>query len=151
MKLEKAIKQEKFKSPYQKLMVNLAYTNSYVTSLMAGTLKPYDISMQQYNVLRILRGQYPKAVSINSITDRMIDRMSNASRLVEKLRKKSYIERCKCEDDKRRVDVTLTDKGIHILKELDEIMPEMEKFIHHLDKTEVENINELLDKLRKNE
>jgi len=148
MKLEKAIKQEKFSSPYQKLMVNLAYTNSYVTSIIADTLKPHDLSMQQFNVLRILRGQHPNPVSINKITERMIDRMSNASRLVEKLRKKELVDRKKCEHDRRQVDVIITEAGLAVLKTLDGTMPDVEDHFKHLDPKEVGLFNDLLDKLR---
>ena len=78
--------------------------------------------MQQYNVLRIIRGQHPNPVSINTITDRMIDKMSNASRLVEKLRKKTMIHRQTCNTDKRQVDVCITTKGLEILAEIDALM-----------------------------
>jgi len=151
MKLEKAIKQDKFSSPYQKLIVNLAYTNSYVTSLLADTLKPFDLSMQQFNVLRILRGQHPKPVSVNNITERMIDRMSNASRLVEKLRKKGLVDRSVCEHDRRQVDVFITEAGLETLSQLDEGMPEVWDKFKHLDPKNVSKFNDFLDQLRINE
>lgn len=148
MKIEEAIKQDKFSSPYQKLIINIAFTNSYLLGMITAALKPYDLSMQQYNVLRILRGQHPEPVSINSITERMIDRMSNASRLVEKLRKKSLIERRQCQLDKRQVDVVLTNSGLQVLHELDEIMPALERNMHHLPEKEASLLNDLLDKIR---
>lgn len=151
VKLEKAIKQEKFTSNYQRLMVNVAYTNSYLSTIIAARLKPYDLSMQQYNVLRILRGQHPKPVSVNSITERMIDKMSNASRLVEKLRKKSLIERNKCESDRRQVDVSLTQKGLDTLQELDDIIANVEGTLKHLTEEEVKTLNNLLDRIRTDE
>jgi DNA-binding MarR family transcriptional regulator len=148
MSLETDIKQEKFTSEYSKLIINIAYTNAYLGTIFAGTLKPYDLSMQQFNVLRILRGQHPKPVSINNITDRMIDKMSNASRLVEKLRKKSMIERSKCEHDGRQVDVAITTKGLKVLAELDVIMEEYDKQFHHLSEEDAKTANEILDRLR---
>lgn len=149
MSLEEDIKQEKFSSEYQKLTINIAFTNSYLTNLLNNFLKPYDLSMQQYNVLRILRGQHPDPVSINSITDRMIDKMSNASRLVEKLRMKDMIKRETCSADKRQVDVCITTKGLTVLTELDKLMLNYEQQFEHLDVKEVARVNNLLDELRK--
>jgi DNA-binding MarR family transcriptional regulator len=151
MKIEEAIKQQKFASNHQKLLVNIAYTNSFVTTKITTLLKPHDLSMQQYNVLRILRGQHPNPVSINNITERMIDKMSNASRLVEKLRKKKLIDRRICEHDRRQVDVVLTESGMKVLSEMDNLLPSLEKEMKHLSNKEMETLNNLLDKLRTNE
>ncbi|MBI1305047.1 MAG: MarR family transcriptional regulator [Bacteroidetes bacterium] len=148
MGIENDIKQNKFTSEYQKLFINIAYTNSYLTNILNTFLKPFDLSMQQFNVLRILRGQHPEPVSINSITERMIDKMSNASRLVDKLHKKELIERAVCPKDRRQVDVKLSQKGIEVLKELDELLPVFESTFHHIKSTEAQKINELLDRLR---
>jgi len=148
MSLEEDIKQEKFQSEYQKLVVNIAYTHSFLTNMFNSYLKPYDLSMQQYNVLRILRGQHPEPVSINSITDRMIDKMSNASRLVEKLHKKEMIGRRKCASDKRQVDVTITSKGLETLAELDHLMGDYENKFNHVDKKAIAEVNNVLDELR---
>ncbi|MFT5722930.1 MAG: DNA-binding MarR family transcriptional regulator [Bacteroidia bacterium] len=149
MSLEEDIKQEKFSSEYQKLNINIAFTHSYLTNLLNKILKPYDLSMQQYNVLRILRGQHPNPVSINTITDRMIDKMSNASRLVEKLRKKSMINRETCSADKRQVDVCLATPGLETLKRIDILMVDYEKLFDHLDVSEVKLANKVLDQIRK--
>jgi DNA-binding MarR family transcriptional regulator len=150
MSLEEDIKQEKFSSEYQKLMINIAFTNSYLANLLNKYLKPYDISMQQYNVLRILRGQHPSLVSINSITNRMIDKMSNASRLVEKLHKKNMISRQTCTADKRQVDVGIATKGLKALDEIDVLMSDFESNFNHLDIRAVQQANNVLDDLRKN-
>lgn len=148
MSLEEDIKQEKFQSEYQKLVVNIAFTHSFLTNMFNSYLKPYDLSMQQYNVLRILRGQHPEPVSINSITDRMIDKMSNASRLVEKLHKKEMIGRSKCAADKRQVDVTITSKGLETLTELDHLMGDYENKFNHVDQKAIAEVNNVLDELR---
>jgi len=148
MGIEQDIKQEKFQSEYQKLFVNIAYTNSFLSTILSNYLKPYKLSMQQYNVLRILRGQYPKAVSINSITDRMIDKMSNASRLVDKLQTKELVERTKCIHDKRQVDIELSTKGLETLNLLDKVLPNFESDFQQLTTAEAKKLNELLDKLR---
>ncbi|MBO6515974.1 MAG: MarR family transcriptional regulator [Bacteroidia bacterium] len=148
MSLEREIKQEKFSSEYQKLAVNIAFTNAYLTSLLSKNLKPHDISMQQYNVLRILRGQHPNPVSINSITDRMIDKMSNASRLVEKLRKKSMVERKTCTVDRRQVDVCITNKGLEVLSVIDDTMENFDHMFNHVSIEDAQSANSILDKLR---
>ncbi len=150
MSLEEDIKQEKFSSEYHKLTINIAFTNSYLTNLLNNYLKPFDLSMQQYNVLRIIRGQHPNPVSINTITDRMIDKMSNASRLVEKLRKKTMIHRQTCNTDKRQVDVCITTKGLEILAEIDALMDRYEKKFTHIDLAEISVANKVLDDLRIN-
>ena len=93
MELEKAIKQKHFKSEYEKAIVNVLYTGNWAYALNKKALKIYDLSPEQYNVLRILRGQYPKPASVMLINERMLDKMSNVSRLVEKLRKKELVEK----------------------------------------------------------
>lgn len=151
MRIEKAIKQNKFTSEYQKLTVNIAYTNSYITQILSRYLKPYDLTMQQFNVLRIVRGSKPNPVSINAIGERMIDKMSNASRLVDKLHNKELVIREKCERDKRQVDVSLTEKGSEVLSSLDQELSEFDKNFHVLNIEEAIMLNRLLDKLRTDE
>lgn len=148
MSIEKAIKQKKFANPYQKLVINIAYTNAHINGLVHQKLKPYALSSEQYNVLRILRGQHPSPVSILAITERMVNKMSNASRLVEKLRLKGLVERTVSVDDKRRVDVNITENGLAVLKDLDEIMIDFGNHFSHLSVQETNTLNELLDKLR---
>lgn len=92
MKIEDAIKQSKFKNEYEKLVVNILYTAGWIELEISRIFKEYGITIQQYNILRILRGQYPKPATINMLIDRMIDKMSNASRLVDKLLAKKLVE-----------------------------------------------------------
>ena len=149
MKIGNEIKQTKFKSEYQKMLINILFTSGWLTSKHASQLKPYGISSQQYNILRILRGQHPKPATVNLLIDRMLDKNSNASRLVEKLRLKKLVERAICADDRRAVNVAITKKGLDLLIELDELE---EGFINEelkkLSEEEAEQINLLLDKLR---
>ncbi|WP_198675400.1 MarR family winged helix-turn-helix transcriptional regulator [Pleomorphovibrio marinus] len=148
MKLEEAIQQKAFNDPYNKAVVNILYTHSYVVTRQNRLFKPHDISPEQYNVLRILRGQHPSPITVSSIQDRMLNKMSNASRLVEKLKQKELVERKECPSDRRQVDVSITDKGLELLAILEE---EINRFNHRiigLDQKEVEQLNELLDKLR---
>jgi len=148
MKLEAEIKQKKFKNGYQRLIVNLMFTHGWLNSLLNERLKEFDLSPQQFNILRILRGQYPNPVTVNLLKDRMLDKMSNASRLVEKLRIKDLVERTICEKDRRAVDVKITEKGLQVLKELDHSESDWEKHFWTLDESEAKELNNLLDKLR---
>lgn len=148
MRLEEQIKQGKFSSHAEKAIVNISFTHSYLSGLVNSALKIYNVSSQQYNVLRILKGQYPKPVSINDITSRMIDKMSNASRLVEKLRNKGLIERVSCSYDKRQVDVTITSEGEETLLKMNALVNEIIANHSHLTESEYKQLNLLLDKIR---
>ncbi|UZD22176.1 MarR family transcriptional regulator [Algoriphagus halophytocola] len=146
--LEEAIKQKEFISPFNKLVVNLLYTHSYLVSAQNRLLKPFDLSPEQYNVLRILRGQNGVPTTVSSIQDRMLNKMSNASRLVEKLKAKGLVERRECPTDRRQVDILITEKGLQILEELQSHMEGFNNQVINLSKEEAVQMNELLDKLR---
>ena len=147
MKLEDEISQPKFKSEYQKAALNIIYTCNWFTSQHSAKLKPHGITQQQYNILRILRGQHPKPASIKLLKERMMDKMSDASRLVEKLRLKGLVERKVNKNDRRNVDVVITQKGLDLLTSLDYLDDNFKEIIA-LDNSEVQQLNELLDKLR---
>lgn len=146
--LEEAIKQKEFKDPYNKLVVNLLYTHSYLVSAQNAALKPFDLSPEQYNVLRILRGQNGVPTTVSSIQERMLNRMSNASRLVDKLKAKMLVERRECPNDRRQVDILITEKGLNLLADLEGIMEGFNNQVIRLDENEVLQMNSLLDKLR---
>lgn len=146
--LEEAIKQKEFKDPYNKLVVNLLYTHSYLVSAQNGILKPFDLSPEQYNVLRILRGQNGVPTTVSSIQDRMLNKMSNASRLVDKLKIKQLVERRECPSDRRQVDIVITDKGLQILNDLQVHMEGFNNQVVKLTEEETILMNALLDKLR---
>ncbi|KJS05224.1 MAG: transcriptional regulator [Flavobacteriales bacterium BRH_c54] len=148
MRIEDEIKQNKFHSEYQKLAINILFTNQWLTTNTTKILKPFGISPQQYNVLRILKGQSPNAISVSNIMDRMIDKMSNTSRLVEKLRQKELIERVTCEKDRRQVDVKITKKGLDLLEKVKTEMNAFKTISNNLTEKEAKTINELLDKMR---
>ena len=148
MQIEKEIKQDKFKNEYHKLSVNILYTGSWLSIKNQVHLKPFSLTYQQYNILRILRGQYPNPATVSLLIDRMLDKMSNASRLVEKLRQKKLVERRTCKKDRRAVDVIITEKGLHLLTEIETHDPEWEKVFTALTVAEAKELNNLLDKLR---
>ncbi len=148
MRLEDEIQQKKFKSIQQKLMLNLIYTTNWLTSKQDSLFKDSDITVQQYNVLRILRGQYPNPCSIKLIKERMLDRMSDTSRIVDKLYTKKLLERNECPDDRRSVNVVISDKGLELLKSLDYIDDLSKQNLKSLSDKEIDILNDLLDKLR---
>ena len=148
MALENEIKQEKFKSEYNKMIVNLMFTNNWLVSREMELLRPYNLTLSQYNVLRILRGQKGKAATINLIINRMLDRMSNASRIVDRLENKGLVTRKQCKQDKRAVDVLITDKALELLSVLDKKFDEWEKSFKVISLKEAETLNTILDKIR---
>jgi DNA-binding MarR family transcriptional regulator len=149
MKLEDAIKQTAFKSEEERLVINLVYTSGWLSSEQNRFFKRFHISSQQYNVLRILRGQYPNPASVGLIQERMLDKMSNASRLIEKLKQKKLIKRSECSKDRRQVDVLVTQEGLMLLEEIDKLSDEMNGICDSLNLKEKKTLNKLLDKLRK--
>ncbi len=148
MKIEDEIKQDKFKSEYQKLAINLIFTGNWINSSNAELLKPYKLTSQQYNLLRILRGQYPNPVTVNLLIERMLDKMSNASRIVDRLVKKNLVLRKSCPEDRRRVDIVITDKGMKLLDKIDLDEDKWEKRFENLTAKEATELNNFLDRLR---
>ncbi|TND08996.1 MAG: transcriptional regulator [Bacteroidetes bacterium] len=148
MRLEDEIFQKKFKSGYHKAAINIIYTHNWLMGSHAALFKPFNVTSQQYNILRILRGQYPTPCSIKTIRERMLDKMSDASRIVEKLRLKGLVERKTCERDRRNVDVVITDKGLTLLDQIGPVENFSEKDLSALSPAEIDQLNNLLDKIR---
>ncbi len=148
MKLEDEILQKKFKHDWQKLAINLGYTYNWISYKNHENFKNIDITPQQFNVLRILRGQHPKPCNLKLIKERMLDRVSDASRIVDKLKTKGFLQRHECSDDRRNVDLLITDKGLELLKSLDYIDDEFKNIFKELSVAEIKTLNELLDKIR---
>jgi DNA-binding MarR family transcriptional regulator len=147
MTLEKKIQQPKFKTPQHKLGVNLLYTSHLISHLLHQQFKELEITHQQYNVLRILRGQHPKACNLKLIKERILDRMSDASRIVDKLIAKGFVERRECKADRRNVDLFITQKGLDMLASLDHVDESFIELFKNLSKEDIKNLNDLLDKL----
>ena len=151
MKLEQAIQQSSFTSNDQKLTLNFIYTYNTFKEDQKNFFKPYDITPQQYNVLRILRGAYPKPYTTSQVRDRMLDKMSDASRIVERLVKKGLVNRTVTKSDKRLVDVVISDNGLKLLDKIDQPLDsEMHTTFAKFTKAERETFTSLLDKMRKN-
>lgn len=148
MSLEQDIKQEKFQNEFEKSAVNILYTASWLYNLNSARLKSHAITPEQYNVLRILRGSHPKALMLADVTCRMIDKSSNATRLVEKLRQKGLLKREICENNRRQVDISITEKGLAVLKKIDIEAETWMETLKVITKTEAQELNRILDKLR---
>lgn len=147
MTLEQEIK-SKFRNDRHKAVVNIMYTNNWLCSDQLRVLQTQNLTFQQFNVLRILRGQYPNIVRINDIIERMLDKMSNVSRLVDKLVEKRLVQRTTSPIDRRAVDVIITQAGLDFLAELDPKTNAWEDRLDTLSEDELKTLNNLLDKLR---
>lgn len=148
MKIEEEIHQKKFRNEYQKASINLIYTHNWLNTKQKRFFSQYEITPQQYNVLRILRGQYPGSISTSAIRERMLDRSSDASRIVDRIHKLGLVDKKLCPTDKRLVDVTISDKGLQLLEKIDETISEIDQTVGNLSEAEAEELNRLLDKIR---
>jgi len=147
MSIETDINQPFFKNEYQKIIVNLVYTYNWTTERLKRIFDQEDLTMQQFNILRILRGS-PVPLSTLQIRERMLDKMSDTSRIVDRLIIKELVRKVTCKSDKRLVDVTITDKGKSLLSKIDEYEADMESIAGALTEDEAKNLNTLLDKMR---
>lgn len=148
MAIEEEVKQGKFESEHQKAAVNILVTSSWLYKANADRLKPVGITPEQFNVLRILRGSHPKKLMLADISCRMIDKNSNATRLVEKLRQKEFVKRELCETNRRQVDISITPKGLNVLKKIDAQSRTWEDIMKNISKAEAKELSRILDKLR---
>lgn len=148
MGLEEDIKQVKFTNEHQKVIVNVLYTSSWLNNRSAAYFKKYNISPEQFNVLRILRGSHPNPMRLADIAERMIEKSSNCTRLVEKLRLKELVDRQLCESNRRQVDISITTKGLKTLSDIDEEYDQWLSIQNSISKAEAIELNRLLDKLR---
>lgn len=148
MKIEEEIKQHSFKTEHHKAYINLLYTSNWLQVAQSAVFKPFGITLPQYNILRILRGQYPKPATVSLLIERMLDKTSNASRIVDKLEAKGLVTRAQCPNDRRTVDVLITQKGLDMLKEMDSLEGGTGSDIMKLTEQEAVNLNNLLDKIR---
>jgi DNA-binding MarR family transcriptional regulator len=148
MPLEQDIRQEKFASEFQKMAVNIMFTSSWLNSGNIARFRPHGITPEQFNVLRILRGSHPHKMRLADVTSRMIDKSSNCTRLVEKLRQKGLVTREICEGNRRQVDIGITDYGLLLLKKIDVQTASWVTQLKNVTQAEAKEINRLLDKLR---
>ena len=150
MSIEEEIKQKNFQNEYHKLAVNLQFTANWLSGVHAKVLRSFGISAQQFNVLRILKGQFPNPSSLILIRERMLDKESNASRLIDKLVSTELTKRVQCPSNRRQVDITITQKGMDLLNQINPKVEELESTLSGLSVAEANQLNGLLDKLRDN-
>lgn len=147
MGIEQEIGQAKFRNDYQKAVINLIYTFNWMNGKIKNMLDEYDITSQQFNILRILRGA-GTPISTLQIRQRMLDKMSDTSRIVDRLIKKSMVQKVICAGDRRLVDVSITAEGTALLQRIDVLQDEMDSVFKNLSPEEAVTLNELLDKIR---
>lgn len=147
MSLEKDISQRSFRNDHQKGVINLIYTYNWMNEKMKSFFIKEGITGQQYNILRILRGA-AKPISTLQIRDRMLDKMSDTSRIVDRLVLKGLAKKTTCKNDKRLVDVSISPKGKTLLEKIDKHENELDAFLGNLSQAEAKTLNNLLDKVR---
>ncbi len=147
MGIEEDINQSKFRNEYQKASINLIYTFNWMNEQMKDLFEKHGLTSQQFNILRILRGA-GQPLSTLQIRQRMLDKMSDTSRIVDRLIIKELAKKVVCKSDKRLVDVSITDKGKKLLAKLDESQNEMDAVLHNLSEPDAKTLNKLLDKIR---
>lgn len=146
MKIEDVI-QTNFKTPQQKAIVNIRYTSNYLGNFQNALMSKFDLTMPQFNILRILRGA-KNEINVNTVKDRMLEKSPNTTRLMDKLIDKGLIDRNKCKDDKRVVNVKITDKGLELLSEIDQNL-EINKIMKpNITDEEANFLSDILDKIR---
>lgn len=148
MKIEEEIKQTKFRNVHHKVAINLLYTAAWLEDQNKNFFKEFGITNQQFNILRILRGQHPSKISGAEIKSRMIDKNSDVSRLLDRLIAKELVIKSQCPNDKRAADVVITEEGLKILKKIDAKMDQADLSVLKLTNEEATHLSDLLDKSR---
>ena len=148
MRIDDEIQSSNFEDNYHKVSINIAYTAGWLSNFFKCHFDKYNITQQQFNILRILRGQYPKPATINLLKERMVDKMSDASRIVDRLIQKELVSRCTNNKDRRAVDIRISDLGLQTLAKMDEEFKPGEVLKHNLSLEEASALSDLLDKLR---
>ncbi len=148
MRIDEEIQSSNFEDNYHKVVVNIAYTEGWLSNTLRLHFEKFNLTRQQFNILRILRGQYPKPATINVLKERMIDKMSDASRIVDRLIQKELITRCTNSKDRRAVDIRISEKGLDTLAKMDAEFKTKDFLQNNLTPDEAAQLSDLLDKLR---
>lgn len=147
MNVEEVIKTNRRIPLKKRTIIHFMLVNNRINEVVAKALKPYDVSIQQFNVMRILRGQQGNPANLSTLNERMVTKMSNTTRLVDKLMLKGYVDRITCPTNRRKVEISLTEKGNEVLEKMDEAMDTAEnEVLQNLSKKELEQLNTLFDK-----
>jgi DNA-binding MarR family transcriptional regulator len=148
MRIDEEIQSTNFEDNYQKVTINIAYTEGWLQNMFRSYFEKYNLTIQQFNILRILRGQYPNPATVNLLKERMVDKMSDASRIVDRLVQKELVSRCTSTKDRRAVDVRISEKGLDILSKMDSEFKTGDILKANLTPEEAGTLSDLLDKLR---
>jgi DNA-binding MarR family transcriptional regulator len=148
MRIDEEIKSSNFEDNYHKMVINLSYTSGWLHNVMRCQFEKHNLTEQQFNILRILRGQFPNPSTVNLLKERMIDKMSDASRIVDRLVQKGLVSRCTNKRDRRAVDIRISEIGMDILKKMDEEFKTKDFLQNNLTEEEAGQLSDLLDKLR---
>jgi DNA-binding MarR family transcriptional regulator len=148
MKIEEAIKQKKFNNSQEKAWINLIYTYNQLSGKLEELFKRFDLTHQQYNVLRILRGKHPESACCGAIKEVMLDKNPDLTRLCDRLLSKGLVDRFVNEENRRQVNVGITEKGLKLLEEMEPVMKEYNNIAENLTEEEANTLSDLLDKLR---
>lgn len=147
MGIEQDIQQSNFRNEFQKMGINLLFTASWLNEQIGKILSEEGVTQQQYNILRILRGS-TTPLSTLKIRERMLDKMSDTSRIVDRLIAKELVEKNTCEKDKRLVDITLSPKGLNLVDQLDQFNERIDALLKGINESEAKTMNQILDKIR---
>jgi len=148
MGIDKDIHQNKFRNERHKAMINLLFTYGWTVERLKQFVSDHGITHQQFNILRILRGNHPTPLSTLTIRERMIDKMSDTSRIVDRLITKGLVKKGLCKKDRRLVDIIISDKGRRLLEKFDARQDELDGILGNLSKKEAVYLSDLLDKIR---
>lgn len=148
MQIDKEIQSTNFEDSYHKVIINISYTYNWLSNASREKFEKHNLTTQQFNILRILRGQYPNPATINLLKERMIDKMSDASRIVDRLIQKGMVSRCTNKQDRRAVDIRISDLGLEVLSTMDNEFKAKDMLKDNLTEEEAAQLSDLLDKLR---
>jgi len=149
--LKKDVFQHSFRNEYHKGIVNLVYTYGYVYTQLQKHFSEFDLTMQQFNILRILRGVYPHACTNSYIKERMLDKNSDVTRIINRLISNKLVARCSSTVDKRKVEISIQPKGLKLLEKIDLHSNKEDAILQSLTESEVTELNRLLEKIRSTE
>lgn len=148
MRIDDEIQSTNFEDNYHKAAINIAYTAGWLSNFFKCHFDKFNLTQQQFNILRILRGQYPNPATINLLKERMVDKMSDASRIVDRLIQKGLVSRCTNNKDRRAVDIRISEEGLQILSKMDEEFRTKDFLKNNMSEEEAAALSDLLDKLR---
>jgi DNA-binding MarR family transcriptional regulator len=148
MRIDDEIQSTNFEDNYHKAAINIAYTAGWLSNYFKCHFDKFNLTQQQFNILRILRGQYPNPATINLLKERMVDKMSDASRIVDRLIQKELVSRCTNNKDRRAVDIRISEQGLQVLSKMDEEFRTKDFLKNNMSEEEAAALSDLLDKLR---